>query len=177
MNGELLRFVQVARSRLCCGLFACCVCGVCFGFLSPHPLPQSSHTHTHTGVSLSDLYPGSRQADTFTIHARLQYLMAKFVVAVAVTTPHCGRVQAVAQGDTVERGGECDSVTGCHGSAALAVALLSSSYSARRAVSRCHLSLSFRFGKLFFRPLDLPLPHLAFVDSIIRQGCSLLALC
>lgn len=101
MNGGLLRILSTLGLPL---LWAVCVfvpCAVSV-FSSAHcclPSPCTLPPLYHHLVplllvpaSLSDLYPGPRrQADTFTIHARLQYLMAKFVVAVAVTTPHCGR--------------------------------------------------------------------------------------
>lgn len=170
-------------------LRVCAVCGVClflFSLLSSFPPSLSPPHHLvpllAVAASLSDLYPGPRrQADTFTIHARLQYLMAKFVVAVAVTTPHCGRV-ARWQG-----GGQCDSVAVRQWGTVVrqSQSLLSSSYSSQW---RClvAISLSFRFGKLFFRLPCAPLCHtpLAFVDSIIRHCwllpaacCLLLALC
>lgn len=140
-------------------------------FLPPYTLPPH-HLVPLLAVpaSLSDLYPGPRrQADTFTIHARLQYLMAKFVVAVAVTTPHCGR-----------GGGQCDSVAVRQWGTVVrqSQSLLSSSYSSQW---RClvAISLSFRFGKLFFRLPCAPSCHtpLAFVDSIIRHCWLLPAAC
>lgn len=135
--------------------------------LSPHhlvPLPA-------VPASLSDLYPGPRrQADTFTIHARLQYLMAKFVVAVAVTTPQCGTV-AGADNVTVWQWGTL---------VRQSQSLLSSSYSSPW---RClvAISLSFRFGKLFFRlpcaPFATPLWLLLTVSLGIAGCCLLLAVC
>lgn len=154
------------------------MCGVCLflcSLLSSFPLhspPLYHHLVPLLAVpaSLSDLYPGPRrQADTFTIHARLQYLMAKFVVAVAVTTPRCGR-----------GGGQCDSVAVRQWGTVVrqSQSLLSSSYSSQW---RClvAISLSFRFGKLFFRlpcaPLATPLWLLLTVSLGIAGCCRLLA--
>lgn len=145
-------------------------------FLPPFTLPPLYHHLVPllaVAASLSDLYPGPRrQADTFTIHARLQYLMAKFVVAVAVTTPHCGR-----------GGGQCDSVAVRQWGTVVrqSQSLLSSSYSSQW---RClvAISLSFRFGKLFFRlpcapPSATPLWLLLTVSLGIAGCCRLLAAC
>lgn len=120
-------------------------------------------------ASLSDLYPGPRrQADTFTIHARLQYLMAKFVVAVAVTTPHCGR------------GGLCDSATVGHGSAAVAVfAVIIIFFSV--ALSRCHLVVFSLWQVIFSTPLRPPLATPLWLLLTVSLGiagcCRLLAAC
>lgn len=161
---------------LCCGLFACLCCAVS-AFSSAHCCLPYTPPLQHL-VPLLALLPhlatstqARRQADTFTIHARLQYLMAKFVVAVAVTTPHCG---------TVARGhGQGDSATVWQWSRVVrqSQSLLSSSYSSR-ALSRCHLVVFSLWQVIFSTPLR-PCCHtlLAFVDSIIRHCWLLPAAC
>lgn len=187
MNGGLLRILRILSTLGLPLLWAVCVfvpCAVSV-FSSAHCcLPSPLHSPPPSPCS-----PACSACLTWRPLPRPPKASRYFYNTCSLTVSN-GKICCRSRSDNAalwQGGGQCDSVAVRQWGTVVrqSQSLLSSSYSSQW---RClvAISLSFRFGKLFFRLPCAPLCHtpLAFVDSIIRHCwllpaacCLLLALC